>query len=102
MSCLSAFIDVLNGISYDSMPERTREQAAACLADTLSIFTFGKQMAPAKELRKALGDDGILTNAEDLAYWVGGATRLLDLDDGQRFAMGHPGVPIVSAAFATA
>ena len=101
MSCLAEFVEVLNGIRYDDMPEKTREQAKACLADTLSIFTFGRQMRPARVLKEALGGDSILTNAEDLAYWMGGATRLLDLDDGQRFAMGHPGVPIVSAAFAT-
>ena len=102
MSCLAEFMAVLDDIRYDEMSERTREQAKACLADTLSIFTFGKQMPPAGELKQALGEDKIYTNTENLAYWIGGSTRLLDLDDGQRFAMGHPGVPIVSAAVATA
>lgn len=102
MSCLKELVGILSQIRYESMPEQTVEQAKNCIADCLSIFAFGKNMQPALELKAALGGDAVYTNAEDLAYWIGGATRLLDLDDGQRFAMGHPGVPIVSAAVATA
>lgn len=102
MSCLKELVQVLDQIQFETMPEKTVEQAKACIADSISIFQAGKTMTPAHELKKALGGEGIRGNAEDLAYWIGGATRLLDLDDGQRFAMGHPGVPIVTAALATA
>lgn len=101
MSCLHKLADVLEQITYNSMSSETIAQAKSCIADYLSIFVAGKGMRPAQELQMALGGEAIFHNSEDLSFWMGGATRLLDLDDGHRFAMGHPGVPIMSAAFAT-
>ncbi len=102
MGCLTDLINVLEQIRFDTMPNEPMERAKSCLADYLSIFECGKSMEPALQLKSALGGTDILERAEDLAYWMGGTTRLLDLDDGHRFAMGHPGVPILSAALATA
>lgn len=102
MSCLTVLTDILDQVRFENMPCEVIEKIKILISDFLGIFEFGRNMQPAKRLKKALGDKKIIFNSEDLAYWIGGATRLLDLDDGHRFAMGHPGVPIMSAAFATA
>jgi 2-methylcitrate dehydratase PrpD len=101
MSCLNSFVKkVLAPICYDTMPPEVIEVTKLCIADAFGIFQAGREMSVADKIRKALGREGVLDNIGDLACWMGGSMRLLDLDDGHRFAMGHPGVPIVAAAVA--
>lgn len=100
MSRLTTLVDALDNISYQDIPPEALRMAKFCLADSLGVFLAGRDKAAARLLRQALGNDAVLGDTENLAYWIGGATRLLDLDDGHRFAMGHPGVPICSAVLA--
>jgi 2-methylcitrate dehydratase PrpD len=101
-SCLSALMDVLNQMNYESMPPEVREKAKICVADFVGVFYSGSIKRESKRLFEALGGEKILKEPEKLALWMASAARFLDLDDGHRFAMGHPGVVINAAAIATA
>lgn len=101
-SCLSGLMDVLALMNYDSIPEEVRKKAKICMADFVGVFYLGSVKPESKRLFEALGGGKILKEPEKLALWMASAARLLDLDDGHRFAMGHPGVVINAAAIATA
>lgn len=100
MGRMRSLIEMLHEITVETMPPRILEATKSRIADYTGIFEAGRSMPPAQRLLAALGYQAVLGHPEDLACWMGGATRLLDLDDGHRFAMGHPGVPILSAALA--
>lgn len=95
-------MDVLRQMDYENIPAEILQKAKACLADFVGVFYSGSVKPESKELYNALGGDTILNDPENLAFWMGSAARLLDLDDGHRFAMGHPGVVLNATAIATA
>lgn len=99
-SCLSKLTDVMMGIQFNSIPNAVVEKAMVCLADYIGIFCAGKQKEEALRLYQTLGGKALEQDIENLSFWMGGASRLLDLDDGHRFAMGHPGVVINATAIA--
>ncbi len=101
-TCLDKLMDVLDQIAYDTAPAPVTAKAKECLADFFGIFCEGTRKQEAKDLRTALGGGSIVNDAEDMAFWMGSTARMLDIDDGHRFAMAHPGVAINSTAIAMA
>ena len=94
-------VHYINHIQYDTLPPYVISKAIACVQDAAGVFVGGKELEESKNLFASLVDDTNRTVApHDLALWIGSATRLLDFDDGERRSMGHPGVPIISAALA--
>jgi 2-methylcitrate dehydratase PrpD len=91
--------------------EPAREAALKCIFDLLSAVAVGtddigpvaiRRMAP-----KIFGEGGVpiwftgKTSSVIGAAWANSsAAAALDLDDGNRFARGHPGAAIIPAAFA--
>lgn len=100
--CLYGLMDVLSQMDYKDIPTEIIEKAKACMADFVGVFCSGSVKPESKRLYNALGGEQILNDPENLAFWMASAARLLDLDDGHRFAMGHPGVVVNAAAIATA
>lgn len=100
-TCLDKLVDVLKEISYDSMPEDVIKKTKECLADFTGIFINGTKKEESIQLRAALSDK-IGNDPESIALWMGSTARMLDIDDGHRFAMAHPGVVVCSAAIAMA
>jgi len=94
---------MIGQIRYDSMPQEVKGKASQCCCDMLGVFLGGRGMKEGHIVKRALvGNAPGIENSAQLALWIGSVTRLLDFDDGHRRAMGHPGVPIWSAALALA
>lgn len=96
---LDKLMDVLDEIRYDTMPRDVIEKADLCLTDFTGIFCGSTAKDMSKHLRGSLSDD-LMKNPESLAMWMASSARMLDLDDGHRYAMAHPGVVINAAAIA--
>jgi 2-methylcitrate dehydratase PrpD len=98
-TCLDKLIDVLKEMSHGDMPEDVIKKTKECLADFTGIFINGTQKNESIQLKAALA--GKLQNdPESIALWLGSTARMLDIDDGHRFAMAHPGVVVCSTAIA--
>jgi 2-methylcitrate dehydratase PrpD len=95
--------EMLSGITLDGMPQEVREKAVRCVQDFSGVFMGGRKFSECASLYEALSEGGdSIPTADSLALWIGSVGRLLDFDDGHRKAMGHCGVPVISAAFAVA
>jgi 2-methylcitrate dehydratase PrpD len=107
---LSKFVYYLD---YNSLKEEVIEKAKLCLLDFIGVSLFGsdtdlartttntmKSMGGIKE-STIIGDDDKLP-CMNAAFVNGVAAHIHELDDGHRFAMGHPGIPVISAALAAA
>lgn len=101
-SCLSGLMDVLREMAFENIPEKILEKTKTCLVDFVGVFCSGSGKLESRRMKDALGGDQILYDPEDLAFWMGSTARLIDLDDGHRFAMGHPGVVVNAVAIALA
>lgn len=98
---LSKLVSVLEQMPYDEVPPAVLATTKECIADFLGVFCSSTQKPASHALRGTLTENGDLPdNAEDIAMWMAASARLLDMDDGHRFAMGHPGVVINAAAAA--
>ena len=98
-TCLDKIYQVIDAIHYETMPEDVIVKAKECLADFMGIFINGTKKKTSQDLREALKKT-LFTDPESLALWLGSTGRMLDTDDGHRFAMAHPGVAINSTALA--
>lgn len=98
-TCLTQIVHVLSEITYEKMPEDVKQKSKECLMDFIGIFLAGTTQKMSRQLRKALNTD-LISRTEDFALFMGSTARMLDIDDGHRFAMAHPGVVINSAALA--
>ena len=101
-SCLDKLVKVTDEISYETIPAAVVAKAKECLVDFVGIFCEGTRKEESVNLRQALGGNSVVENLEDMALWMGSTARMLDIDDGHRFAMAHPGVAINSTAIALA
>jgi len=99
-TCMERFFDLLREIRYEHLPKEVVEKAKTCVADYVSVFIGGRGTDESEIILKSLGGDIKKLSVEDIAFWMGATSRILDMDDGHRFAMGHPGAPILSSAFA--
>lgn len=100
-TCMDKLIYVLNQMKYDSIPLEIVLKTKECLADFIGIFINGTRKEDAIKLHGAVANK-ISNDAESIALWMGSTARMLDIDDGHRFAMAHPGVVVNSAAIAMA
>lgn len=100
-------------LEYDDLPESVVVQAKRCLLDTIGVALagFGTDLGRAfSSLVMEWGGsgeatvfgDGMRVPAVNAALANGAMGHIHELDDGHRFAMGHPGVTSIPAAVAVA
>jgi len=112
MNITDAFIEILHGFSSRPINENIMEKAKLCVLDYLGCTYVGATMQ--KEQTNALlgklsseGSAVLLgmnkkADAMTAALVNGLNAHKAELDDGHRFAMLHPGVPVISALLAAA
>ena len=96
---LDKLLDVLEKIQFEDMPADVIEKAKLCMADFTGVFCGSVNKKMSKLLRSGLGNT-LFIDPESLAMWLASSARTLDLDDGHRYAMAHPGVVINASAIA--
>ena len=105
--------EFLYATTLDAISVQARVRATAIFADCLAVIAAGMQVKEmqafykAHSLTAAQGSASIIgtgasASALDAALLNGTAGTWLELDEGNLFAMGHPGIQIVPAAFAVA
>jgi 2-methylcitrate dehydratase PrpD len=105
---LAAFI---TGLKYKSLPSEVVQKAKLCLMDTLGAALAGSKMPEAliaKRLAEKLSQKKEATlytgkgkvGALEAAMANGIMSHVLELDDGNRYAQGHPGVAVIPAVLA--
>lgn len=99
MTSIDKLMDVLEMIRFEEMPAEVIEKAKLCAADFSGVLCGSVNKKISKQLRRGLGE-GMFSEPESLAMWLASSARTLDLDDGHRYAMAHPGVVINAAATA--
>lgn len=103
--------EFISGLSPDMIPAAAFQTAKKCIIDIAAASLAGFKgttaaRAMAKNLfsggRSSVWFTGEFLNAPGAAYVNSSAASALDLDDGHRKAMGHPGAAIIPAALAVA
>ncbi|WP_273225874.1 MmgE/PrpD family protein [Geosporobacter ferrireducens] len=102
MSSLDRIIDVIEQIEYPSIPNDVVEKCKELFADWMSVTSAGSMRSESKHVIKGLQSSNLSKDVEQIACWLGTTSRMMDTDDGHRYAMGHPGVVIFSTAVAVA
>ncbi len=102
MNHLSNLASSLENIAHTAISPDTSSKAKDMLIDYLAVLLNGSNTNTSKNLSTTLCLGNTELNSEDLAFWLGTTARKIDLDDGHRYAMGHPGVVIHSAIISTA
>jgi 2-methylcitrate dehydratase PrpD len=102
VTSLEKIIDVIEQIQYDTLPESIVQKTKELVADWMCVTVAGSVHIEAKRMMNGLSSNNFVNDLEQFACWLGTTSRMLDIDDGHRFAMGHPGVVVVSTAVATA
>ena len=95
-----------------AVPDGVREHAALVLADTVGAILGGSHEAEIRRLHggadRAVGPATVLGAGFPRVepWWAivanGLAGTMLELDEGNRFARGHPGIHVLPAALAEA
>ena len=99
--------------SFNDFPQAVVLRAKEVLADTLSVIAAGAQEGEVKSLTERLVDPkanqvasligpGTRTEPLKAALINGTAGTFLELDEGNQFGRGHPGIHVVPAALAIA
>ena len=100
-------------LSFEDIPSSVRDQAGLTVADTIGAIVGGSTDdavdALARQWTKdvsgtatVLGADGAQTVPQLAAFCNGAAGTVLELDEGHRFAAGHPAVHVLPALLADA
>lgn len=100
-------------LEYDALPKAVVEQAKRCLLDTIGVALAGSWTDTGKtftSLAREWGGieeatifgDGVKVPSTNAALVNGTMGHVHELDDGHRFALGHPGVASIPAAIAVA
>jgi len=108
-----ALIEYLASLRFEDLPAKVVEAARLRLLDQVGVTLAGARESAARiAVDYVLGESGppdalvfgtaVRTGAERAALANGIMGHVLELDDGNRFAMGHPGVVVVPAALALA
>ena len=98
---------------FNDLPKAVVLRAKEVLADTVSVIAAGAQEDEVKSLTKRLVDPkakqvssligpGTRTEPSKAALINGTAGTFLELDEGNQFGRGHPGIHVVPAALAIA
>ena len=99
--------------TFNDLPQNVVLRAKEVLADTLSVIAAGAQEDEVKALKERLVDpkarkvasligSGVRTEPSKAALINGTAGTFLELDEGNQFGRGHPGMHVVPAALAIA
>ena len=99
--------------NFNDLPQAVVLRAKEVMADTLSVIAAGAQEDEVKGLTKCLVDhksrqvssligSGMRTEPSKAALINGTAGTFLELDEGNQFGRGHPGIHVVPAALAMA
>ncbi|MFA0887754.1 MAG: MmgE/PrpD family protein [Synergistales bacterium] len=112
MGMAGQLADFIEGLNFDTLPGEVVEQAKKCLLDSLGNLLAGKNSESTPKIvaiAKSHTDDPRSTipgfgkaSVEAAAFANSVMMRALDLDDGHRYAMGHPGSVLIPAALASA
>ena len=100
---VSKLVNLFDDMSYEQIPPDILKLTKEYVADFIGIFCASTKKSMSRQLHEALKDKlGEKPVAEELAMWMASSARMLDMDDGHRFAMAHPGVVIQATAAAMA
>ncbi|MBU5436657.1 MmgE/PrpD family protein [Tissierella sp. MSJ-40] len=102
------FIDSLYSLMQETLPEAVIKQAKICILDYLGVTLAGARMLERKGNKflnyfdSEQGDATLIgfnrkATIQNAVIVNGLSSHILELDDGQRFGMIHPGAPIISA-----
>jgi 2-methylcitrate dehydratase PrpD len=109
---LTALGRFVAGAANEAIPAAVRDRAALILADTIGVILAGAGEPELRRLHggaeRASGPATVLGSGFPRveAWWAivanGLAGTMLELDEGNRFARGHPGIHVIPAALAEA
>jgi 2-methylcitrate dehydratase PrpD len=113
MSATARLVAFARDIDGDALPAATLQHAARCVLDLIGVAIAGAPTPMAAisarfaHAQFAPGNATVIGSTRPLtvagATWVNGAcASALDMDDGNRMAMGHPGASVIPAALAIA
>jgi len=109
---LAALARFVAGAAAGAIPAPARDHAALIVADTIGVILGGSREPEAERLRagadRSAGPATVIGKGFGRAesWWAivanGLAGTMLELDEGNRFARGHPGIHVLPAALAEA
>ncbi len=109
---LDDICDFAAGLPYDDLPPEVVERARQVTADTLAVIPAGSREEEVRQLAQRVADsgegpatllgDGRKTGTLSASLINGTAGTFLELDEGNQFGRGHPGVHVLPAALAVA
>lgn len=92
------FIDSLEVVRGVPLTQKLRSKLCFCLLDYVGCFFAGRRFCENQgRLMSEVGGD-----CAGRALWLGFLAHMIELDDGHRVGMVHPGVPVISALLAVA
>jgi len=106
---LDTVVSHICGTSFEDLPQAVVLRSKEVLADTLAVIAAGAQETEMRALRQRLGGgDGVAamigagarTESAKAALFNGTAGTFLELDEGNQFGRGHPGIHVIPAALA--
>ena len=113
MSATSKLVSFVCRLDPEALPAAIQDQAVRCVLDLVGVAVAGTRTPMAEISARfaheqfAPGFATVIGSGNPLsvtgATWVNGAyASALDMDDGNRMAMGHPGASVIPAALAIA
>lgn len=101
----SKFTEFILSTTYDQLPDSTTQKAKECFTDFLGVALRGSQSKSGESVKNIIqpGDEStVIGHGRSSALEAGLAngifTHSMDLDDGHRMAMLHPGACVIPAA----
>lgn len=113
LSIAKILAEFATNLEYNDLPKSVVEQAKRCLLDTIGVTLAGSRtdmgktfISLAKEwggtMESTIFGDGAKVPSTSASLVNGTMGHVHELDDGHRFAFGHPGVTCIPAAIAVA
>lgn len=110
---LNSVVSYICGTSFEDLPQDVILRAKEVLADTVAVIAAGAQEKEVRALGKRLIDpqarqvasligSTLRTEPVNAALINGTAGTFLELDEGNQFGRGHPGIHVIPAALAIA
>jgi 2-methylcitrate dehydratase PrpD len=103
------------GVRFDELPREVVDRARLVLLDTVGVIASGMQEPEMRALARRLAGRrataaseaavigaGLRLSSPDAAFLNGTAGTMLELDEGNQYARGHPGIHVIPAALAAA
>ncbi|NIN52077.1 MAG: MmgE/PrpD family protein, partial [Nitrososphaeria archaeon] len=105
--------DFASSVRFSDLPEEALRHSKKCILDLLGVALAGSMTIPGRiiiDFVKKLGGEPeatvisspLMVPCTNAALANGTLAHALELDDGSRYAMGHPGVVVIPAALAAA